>query len=714
MQLSSIRFSGDSAGSRRFGDAFGGGDCLRAPGREFLTTKLEGHLEAAHDDPLSCAELGDVNDPKRCQELRSWFESALALGWDRSSLGSRILGDLAPPARLVADGRIGPRSLDQRARSVLERAGCARWSELLAITVAQLLDVTNLGPTMVAGVLGAVFERSLAGLGAAVDDADGSDLAVLLATERRRPEQPVLEALLESAAGFGTARATVAAGTPAGPGAEIAEDARRILANAAPWALTPASALVELLLGITDEQDRSIFARVELAGGRRASLAALAAELDISSSRIAQRRDRAAAQVRDELAAAPAPLEWLVRRVRRCLGRLTTQEAAAAELGVHGLGATASQADTGEATALLLWLAGPYEPVTRCAGWIGVQPDEVVARTKEMLAEDGGVVPLRTINAALKELGVADSVVAPWLEACGGTVVDGDLAVLLSGGLNDVLERIVDAYGRSQTADECREVLSRGGRTVDQPELERALRGRRFRRVAGDAYELASWPPNIAGKVARRSRNRSEHVSPHQNPREASNRTAAREQSKIVPPSEPSISRSDLSEQLGLPGMLKVDGEAPELAVWGVEIAGLAERAERAEHAPDRAWLEVTVDADLLRGDESSVPDGLVRILGLGLQQRRTFSSRFGPVMLANDGPEPSRGPLRPVALGAGARLGDVLVLGFALEGDVVVEVHPAPQHDASPFLASGYRRQRDPAQDSIDRRSSQEERCHD
>jgi hypothetical protein len=66
------------------------------------------------------------------------------------------------------------------------------------------------------------------------------------------------------------------------------------------------------------------------------------------------------------------------------------------------------------------------------------------------------------------------------------------------------------------------------------------------------------------------------------------------------------------------------------------------------------------------------------------------------------------------VALGAGARLGDVLVLGFALEGDVVVEVHPAPQHDASPFLASGYRRQRDPAQDSIDRRSSQEERCHD
>jgi hypothetical protein len=94
--------------------------------------------------------------------------------------------------------------------------------------------------------------------------------------------------------------------------------------------------------------------------------------------------------------------------------------------------------------------------------------------------------------------------------------------------------------------------------------------------------------------------------------------------------------------------------------------------------------MTVTVDAEVLRGEESPVSDGLVCALGLGLQQRRTFSSRFGPVMLANDGAEPSRGPLRPVAMGTGAGLGDVLVLGFAPEGDVVVEVRRAPRPDVS------------------------------
>jgi hypothetical protein len=85
-----------------------------------------------------------------------------------------------------------------------------------------------------------------------------------------------------------------------------------------------------------------------------------------------------------------------------------------------------------------------------------------------------------------------------------------------------------------------------------------------------------------------------------------------------------------------------------------------------------------TVDDDLMRGGESAVPDDLVRRLGVGWRQRRTFSSRYGPVTLANDGAEPSRGPLRPIAMAVGARPGDVLVLGFAPEGDVVVMVRTA------------------------------------
>jgi len=40
---------------------------------------------------LSLAELGDMSDPKRRQEVRAWFESAFALGWDRAVLRPREL-----------------------------------------------------------------------------------------------------------------------------------------------------------------------------------------------------------------------------------------------------------------------------------------------------------------------------------------------------------------------------------------------------------------------------------------------------------------------------------------------------------------------------------------------------------------------------------------------------------------------------------------------
>jgi hypothetical protein len=88
------------------------------------------------------------------------------------------------------------------------------------------------------------------------------------------------------------------------------------------------------------------------------------------------------------------------------------------------------------------------------------------------------------------------------------------------------------------------------------------------------------------------------------------------------------------------------------------------------------AWLTVEIDAALLRGSSSAVPDALVRALGIGLGQRRTFASRYGPLTISNDGPEPARSPLRPLALGAGAALGDSLAIGLGADGDVVVEVH--------------------------------------
>jgi len=94
----------DHTQRRRFGDAFSGGAGLTDSGRSFLLKKLGDEDDAGGgDDLLSLAELGDMSDPKRRQEVRAWFESAFALGWDRAVLRPRELGDLAPAARLVPD-----------------------------------------------------------------------------------------------------------------------------------------------------------------------------------------------------------------------------------------------------------------------------------------------------------------------------------------------------------------------------------------------------------------------------------------------------------------------------------------------------------------------------------------------------------------------------------------------------------------------------------
>ncbi len=653
--------------------------------------KLETEGDMSHPDPLSRAELGDVTEPKRRQQLRGYFESALGLGWDRQSLNQRALREIFPPARLVPDGCLGPRSLDQRARARLGRAGYERWSELLGITVAQLLAVPDLGPAGSVTILGACLERSLIGLGATVEDNDASDLAVLLWHERRRPEQPVLEALLESAVSAATSPPLASPGATAeylGDHYQIAATARRILASAAPWALVHAGAICQLISGISDDLDRSIFVRTELACEASRSLVELAAELGITSTRVAQRRERAAAQVREELAAAPAPLGWLVRRVGCSLGRVTPRRTADDELALHGLGPAASNGASSEAAALVLWLAGPFEPVARCPGWIGVRPNEVVARTKEVLSEDGGVVSLVALSGELRALGVNDGAVTSWLEACGAVVVDDDVAVLLSGPLVDVLERLLDAHGRALRADECHELLGRAGRRVAQGEVERALRARRFRRAAKDAHELSSWPTGPTAKVAKRASERSDRARSHRQATEGFVARVPAPQAELTTGAQLLTPRADLGEQLGLPGMAMLAPDHP--ATGSSHPETVIVEAQGA--APGRAWLVVTVDSDLMRGADSSVPEDLVRALDIGFQHRRTFSSRFGPVMLANDGPEPSRGPLRPVAMGVGARLGDVLLLGFALEGEVVVELQSAPaQGDAASFVAGNH-----------------------
>ncbi len=87
----------------------------------------------------------------------------------------------------------------------------------------------------------------------------------------------------------------------------------------------------------------------------------------------------------------------------------------------------------------------------------------------------------------------------------------------------------------------------------------------------------------------------------------------------------------------------------------------------------------------MLRGSEAAVPAALVEGVGLAPLARRTFSSRWGPVTLAHDGPQPTRGSVRAIALAAGAHADDTLLLGFSAAGDVTVEVRRGPGQVSSP-----------------------------
>lgn len=278
-----------------------------------------------------------------------------------------------------------------------------------------------------------------------------------------------------------------------------------------------------------------------------------------------------------------------------------------------------------QAAPLLRWLAGPYLPVPRRPGWIAVEPRRVAARTAGCLAADGGVRRFVDVESDLEDLGIRPGVLKRWLAALGAPVIH-DLVVLVSGPLPEALERILDARGTPRTVDQLVADLAAGGRVVDDGRLTAALRGRRFARAKG-AVGLAAW-----GSDERRPDGRPE-----------------------APP------RSDAS----------------------------ATPAPLPPPVPKRLWLRVKVDEETLRGAEAGVPVGLVEGLGLEPPSRRTFSGRWGPVTLAHDGEKATRGSVRAVALAAGARLDDILLMGFSVGGDVSVELRPAGLADGQGEIAA-------------------------
>jgi len=133
---------------------------------------------------------------------------------------------------------------------------------------------------------------------------------------------------------------------------------------------------------------------------------------------------------------------------------------------------------------------------------------------------------------------------------------------------------------------------------------------------------------------------------------------------------------------------IRVDRDHFELTEWGgarfVEPPPPAP-AQLFPAATGRSRLRIEVDAAVLRGATDPVPLAVVEALGVPRGGRRTFTTRFGPVALSHAVAKASRGSVRPVALAAGARAGDALVLDFdAATGDASVELVLASSSAAS------------------------------
>ena len=352
------------------------------------------------------------------------------------------------------------------------------------------------------------------------------------------------------------------------------------------------------------------------------SLEQVARREGISASQAGQIVRRAEVRVTAALATSPGALPWVVRVLRNRLGTVTTEDHLTASLA--GLGAGKSPA-----AELIRWLAGPWSPVTRRPGWVAVEPRKVVAPTIGCLVADGGVRRRADVEAELADSGIRSDQLDAWLAAAGATVVH-DLVVSVTGPLSDAVERLLDAHGTARAVQDISADLAAGGRFATPAALGGTLRSRRFAPSAAGGFRLAAWGPEEKRPAGKRPRRR---------PRSAK-------------------------------------ADRPEL--------GCA--ADQPRPAPDRLWLWVRVDEDVLRGSEAAVPAALAEGLALAPLARRTFSSRWGPVTLAHDGPHPTRGSVRAIALAAGARPDDTLLLGFSgSANDVAVEVRAGVVPVSSP-----------------------------
>jgi Sigma-70, region 4 len=564
---------------RTFADAFAGAPALGPPGRARLALMLGGRRAT-----IECAPLGDIHDRRHRHRLRDAVVSATDDDGVLERLADAPLGDLVPGASLLADHEIGTHECHARLFNLLAGQRVSRWSTLLGLRVGEVRAWPQASDHTTAEIVGLAFERSLMGLASAGHDTAPAgaavDLAILLDHEQNAPSQPLLDAL--------------AALSSDGQPAQVRQAATRLM-RTVPHAARHGEVWAGILAAAGDPRDLEVFVLRTLRLTRRPTLEDVAERVGLSVERVRQLRVRAEGRIRAAAASAPDDSRALVAAVRDWLGSVVPVEVA--DDVARRLGAGSAHTRIG---GLLLWLAGPYLPVSGRDGWLAVDPAGTVARTVEWLAEDGGVRPAQEISDELVVEGVRREHHDAWVAACGGVAVD-DMVMHVVGGLATLAERALFAIGRGLSAVEIAALVGARDRLG---ELRVVLeRDRRFVRVSADVYELTEW----GGATA--------PVSP-------------------APPAAPPPADSG------------IDG---------------------------RRWLRVPVDAGVLRGGTVPISGGLLDVVSVAPDHRRTFASRYGPVTIMDEGQSPGLGPLRHVALACGAEPGDELWLGFGPAGDVSV-----------------------------------------
>lgn len=210
----------------------------------------------------------------------------------------------------------------------------------------------------------------------------------------------------------------------------------------------------------------------------------LAAALGVGQERLRQLRMRATERVDAAAGTCPQHIRELAAEVGGLVGSAapgTAIDELLVSLRLPAMDDSRSR--------LLLRLAGPYHAVDGHPGWVARDPAELLAETRRMINEDGGVRLAEHVAKELHTVGMSGEHVPAWLARQPVRVADG-LVVAKTGAIGDIAERALHARGRAMSMDELAEWLPE---TPANLEALWAARGRRFVVTHENALALAEW-----------------------------------------------------------------------------------------------------------------------------------------------------------------------------------------------------------------------------